>query len=48
MSDAAAHVVLTLSRVKVDVRQTRASAALRTSGTLQANDFHVDAALADR
>ena len=44
MSDAAAHVVLTLSRVKVDVRQTQASAALRTSGTLQANDFHDHAA----
>jgi Zn-dependent M28 family amino/carboxypeptidase len=40
MSDAAAHVVLTLSRVKVDVRQTEATAALRSSGTLQANDFH--------
>jgi Zn-dependent M28 family amino/carboxypeptidase len=34
MSDAAAHVVLTLSRVKVDVRQTEAIAALRTSGSL--------------
>lgn len=33
MSDAAAHVVLTLSRVKVDVRQTEAVAALRTSGS---------------
>jgi Zn-dependent M28 family amino/carboxypeptidase len=34
MSDAAAHVVLTLSRLKVDVRQTEAAAALRTSGSL--------------
>ncbi len=34
MSDAAAHVVLSLSRVKVDVRQTDAVAALRTSGSL--------------
>jgi len=34
MSDAAAHVVLTLSRSKVDVRQTAAVAALRTSGSL--------------
>ncbi len=33
MSDAAAHVALTLSRVKVDVRQTDAVAALRTSGS---------------
>ena len=33
MSDAAAHVALTLSRVKVDVRQTEAAAALRTSGS---------------
>lgn len=33
MSDAAAHVALTLSRVKVDVRQTAAVAALRTSGS---------------
>jgi Zn-dependent M28 family amino/carboxypeptidase len=33
MSDAAAHVVLTLSRTKVDVRQTDAVAALRTSGS---------------
>jgi Zn-dependent M28 family amino/carboxypeptidase len=33
MSDAAAHVVLSLSRVKVDVRQTDAVAALRTSGS---------------
>lgn len=33
MSDAAAHVVLTLSRVKVDVRQTEAATALRTSGS---------------
>jgi Zn-dependent M28 family amino/carboxypeptidase len=48
MSDAAAHVVLTLSRVKVDVRQTEATAALRTSGSLVARDFHVDAALAAR
>jgi Zn-dependent M28 family amino/carboxypeptidase len=37
MSDAAAHVVLTLSRVKVDVRQTDAVAALRTSGSLVAD-----------
>ena len=44
MSDAAAHVVLTLSRVKVDVRLTQASAPLRTSGSLQANDFHDHAA----
>lgn len=48
MSDAAAHVVLTLSRVKVDVRQTEATAALRTSGSLVARDFHVDATLAAR
>ena len=34
MSDAAAHVILTLSRVKVDVRQTDAVSALRTSGSL--------------
>jgi Zn-dependent M28 family amino/carboxypeptidase len=33
MSDAAAHVALTLSRVKVDVRQTEAVAPLRTSGS---------------
>jgi Zn-dependent M28 family amino/carboxypeptidase len=33
MSDAAAHVVLTLSRVKIDVRQTESVAALRTSGS---------------
>ena len=33
MSDAAAHVALTLSRVKIDVRQTDAVAALRTSGS---------------
>jgi Zn-dependent M28 family amino/carboxypeptidase len=33
MSDAAAHVVLTLSRTKVDVRETEAVAALRTSGS---------------
>ena len=37
MSDAAAHVVLTLSRLKVDVRQTEAAAALRTSGSLVAD-----------
>jgi Zn-dependent M28 family amino/carboxypeptidase len=37
MSDAAAHVVLTLSRLKVDVRQTEAVAALRTSGSLVAD-----------
>ena len=37
MSDAAAHVVLTLSRLKVDVRQTEATAALRTSGSLVAD-----------
>ncbi len=40
MSDAAAHVVLTLSRDKVDTRLQDASTALRTSGTLQAVDFH--------
>ena len=40
MSDAAAHVVLTLSRVKVDVRLQTASTPLRTSGTLQAAGFH--------
>ncbi len=34
MSDAAAHVILTLSRTKVDVRMTQASAALRTSGSI--------------
>jgi Zn-dependent M28 family amino/carboxypeptidase len=33
MSDAAAHVTLTLSRVKIDVRETEAVAALRTSGS---------------
>jgi Zn-dependent M28 family amino/carboxypeptidase len=33
MSDAAAHVVLNLSRVKIDVRQTEAVEALRTSGS---------------
>ena len=33
MSDAAAHVILTLSRVKIDVRETEAVAALRTSGS---------------
>jgi hypothetical protein len=37
MSDAAAHVVLTLSRLKIDVRQTEATAALRTSGSLVAD-----------
>ena len=37
MSDAAAHVVLTLSRTKVDVRQTDAATALRTSGSLVAD-----------
>jgi Zn-dependent M28 family amino/carboxypeptidase len=34
MSDAAAHVVLSLSRTKVDVRLTEAAAALRSSGSL--------------
>jgi Zn-dependent M28 family amino/carboxypeptidase len=33
MADAAAHVVLTLSRVKVDVRLTDAATPLRTSGS---------------
>ena len=33
MSDAAAHVILMLSRVKIDVRETEAVAALRTSGS---------------
>ena len=47
MSDAAAHVVLTLSRVKVDVRLTDAAAALRTSGSLVADSPGPDA-LADR
>ena len=37
MSDAAAHVVLTLSRLKVDVRQTEATEAARTSGSLVAD-----------
>jgi len=40
MSDAAAHVVLTLSRVKVDVRQTEASTPLKSSKTLQQSGFH--------
>ena len=47
MSDAAAHVVLTLSRVKVDVRQTDAAAARRSSGSLVA-DAPGPEALADR
>jgi len=34
LSDAVAHAVLTLARTKVDVRQTEASAALKTSGSL--------------
>jgi Zn-dependent M28 family amino/carboxypeptidase len=34
MSDAVAHAVLTLARTKVDVRQTEATAPLRTSGSL--------------
>ena len=33
MSDAAAHVILMLSRTKIDVRQTEAIAALRSSGS---------------
>jgi len=33
MSDAAAHVILVLSKLKVDVRETEAVAALRTSGS---------------
>lgn len=37
MADAAAHVVLTLSRTKVDVRQTEALQALRTSGSIVAD-----------
>ena len=46
MSDAAAHVVLTLSRLKIDVRQTEASAALRTSGSLVADaPLHADGAV---
>jgi Zn-dependent M28 family amino/carboxypeptidase len=49
MSDAAAHVVLTLSRVKVDVRQTDAVAALRTSGSRVADSpMHVDEDPVDR
>jgi Zn-dependent M28 family amino/carboxypeptidase len=37
MSDAAAHVVLTLSRTKVDVSQADALTALRTSGSVVAD-----------
>ena len=49
MSDAAAHVVLTLSRVKVDVRQTDAVAALRSSGSLVADSpMHVHEDAVDR
>ena len=40
MSDAAAHVVLTLSRVKVDVRLTEASAPLKTPKGLQKDGYH--------
>jgi Zn-dependent M28 family amino/carboxypeptidase len=47
MSDAAAHVVLTLSRTKVDVRLTDASAARLTSNSLVADSPAADA-LADR
>ena len=47
MSDAAAHVVLTLSRVKIDVRQTDADAARITSHSLVADSPGPDA-LADR
>jgi len=47
MSDAAAHVVLTLSRVKIDVRQTDAAAARITSHSLVADSPGPDA-LADR
>jgi Zn-dependent M28 family amino/carboxypeptidase len=47
MSDAAAHVVLTLSKVKVDVRQTEAVAALRTSGS-RVNDSPGPEELPDR
>jgi Zn-dependent M28 family amino/carboxypeptidase len=47
MSDAAAHVVLTLSRVKVDVRLTDAAAARITSHSLVADSPGPDA-LADR
>jgi Zn-dependent M28 family amino/carboxypeptidase len=49
MSDAAAHVILTLSRVKIDVRQTEAVAALRTSGSLVADSpLHVHEEPVDR
>ena len=40
MSDGAAHVVLTLSRVKVDVRLADASTALKTPKQLQPAGFH--------
>ena len=40
MSDAAAHVTLMLSRTKVDLSVTAASAAARTSGTPASADFH--------
>ena len=39
MSDAAAHVTLFLSRTKVDISMTDASAALRSSGTPAQEDF---------
>jgi Zn-dependent M28 family amino/carboxypeptidase len=39
MSDAAAHVTLMLSRTKVDLSMTRASAAARTSGSRTTVDF---------
>jgi Zn-dependent M28 family amino/carboxypeptidase len=47
MSDAAAHVVLTLSRVKVDVREADPVSALRSSGSLVA-DAPGPEVLADR
>jgi Zn-dependent M28 family amino/carboxypeptidase len=37
MSDAAAHVILTLSRVKIDVRETEAVAAFRSAGSRTAD-----------
>jgi Zn-dependent M28 family amino/carboxypeptidase len=44
MSDAAAHVILTLSRVKVDDFVTTSVAAARTSGSLVSEPTHSDTA----
>ena len=40
MTDAAAHVMLTLSRTKVDITVEEATAAIRSSGSPAQEDFH--------